>query len=100
MGLCGRPYSRQDLPGAQGVPHAVGRGAAAAGALTDFKNAFSTSNPAVAASTALVKGQTSVSGDDDTKTVTIETCFDEIGSPAACTTGDNTSTMKNTVIIE
>ena len=79
---------------------ATGVGAAAAGALTDFKNAFSTSQPAVAASTALVKGQTSVSGDDDTKTVTIETCFDEIGSPAACTTGDNTSTMKNTVIIE
>ena len=75
-------------------------GTAAAGALSDFKNAFATASPAVAGSSSLVKGQTSVSGDNTTKTVTIETCFDEIGSTPACTTNDAKSTMKNTVIIE
>ena len=80
---------------------ASGVGTAAAGALSDFKNAFVTTNNAVAGSSTLAKGQTSVSGDDATKTVTIETCFDEVGSPTpACASGDVKSTMKNTVIIE
>ena len=80
---------------------ASGVGDAAKNALSDFKNAFVTANPAVASGSALVKGQTSVSGNDTTKTVTIETCFDEIGSPTpTCTTNNDKSTMKNTVIIE
>ena len=74
--------------------------AAAENALSDFKNTYAPANPAVVASATLVLGQTSVS--DNLTTVTIETCFDEIGASGseACATGDSTSTMKNTVTIE
>jgi type IV pilus assembly protein PilA len=70
----------------------------AVNALADFKNTYTPANPAVVASSALVIGQTSVS--DASGIVTIETCFDKIGSPEACTSGDAKSTMKNTVTIE
>ena len=79
---------------------------AAAAALSDFKNTYSPANGAVADSSALVLGQTSVS--DSGGTVTIETCFAEGESggtetdavAAGCQTGVDSSTMKNTVIIE
>ena len=71
-------------------------------ALADFKNAYTPSAAAVksAAAGTLVKGQTTVS---DTGTlVTIETCFDTIGSgtAAACSATDTKSSMKNTVSVE
>ena len=83
---------------------------AAASALSDFKNTYSPATAAVAKSSALVLGQTSVS--DDGSTVNIETCFSyaEVTTPAAgaveattsdeCESGNATSTMKNTVTIE
>ena len=76
-----------------GVPEA------AANALSDFKNTYAPANEAVAAATTLVLGQTNVTVDATDSLVTIETCFDEIGT-TGCTTGDDTSTMKNTVTIE
>ena len=84
--------------------------AAAAAALADFKNTYSPADKAVVASTELVLGQTSVS--DDGTTVNIETCFSyaSITTPGTggadpttsddCETGNDTSTMKNTVTIE
>ena len=76
--------------------------ASAESALADFKNTFSPGSAAVvrAAAGTLVKGQTTVS---DTGTlVTIETCFDTIGSgtAAACSATDAKSSMKNTVSVE
>ena len=74
--------------------------AAAEGALADFKNAYSTADAAVADASALVKGQTNVEGDDATKTVTVETCFAEVGSGPACDATDEDSTMKNEILVE
>ena len=74
--------------------------AAAEGALADFKNAYNTSAQAVAASSTLVKGQTNIVGDNATKTVTVETCFDEVGSGPACASGNEDSTMKNEILVE
>ena len=74
--------------------------AAAAGALADFKNAYDTANAAVANASALVKGQTNVEGDDATKTVTVTTCFDEVGDTPACTADNDDSTMKNEILVE
>ena len=73
---------------------------AAEGALADFKNAYVTANAAVADSSALVKGQTNVEGDDATKTVTVTTCFDEVGDTPACTADNDDSTMKNEILVE
>ena len=76
--------------------------AAAVGALSDFKNAFVTANPAVATGAALVEGQTSVTGDDVTKMVTVETCFAEIteNNASVCKSGNAESTMKNEIMVE
>tara|TARA_A100001037_G_scaffold243855_1_gene224618 strand:+ start:2057 stop:2578 length:522 start_codon:yes stop_codon:yes gene_type:complete len=74
--------------------------AAAAGALADFKNAYDTADAAVADSSTLVKGQTNVEGDDATKTVTVTTCFDEVGDTPACTADNDDSTMKNEILVE
>ena len=74
--------------------------AAAAGALADFKNAYDTDAQAVADSSTLVEGQTNVEGDDATKTVTVETCFAEVGSGPACDDTDEDSTMKNEILVE
>ena len=74
--------------------------AAAAGALADFKNAYDTDAQAVADSSTLVKGQTNVEGDDATKTVTVTTCFDEVGDTPACTADNDDSTMKNEILVE
>ena len=73
---------------------------AAEGALADFKNAFATASPAVADSSTLVLGQTNVEGDNTTKTVTVETCFAEVGSGPACDDTDENSTMKNEILVE
>ena len=73
---------------------------AAEGALPDFKNAFATASPAVADSSTLVLGQTNVEGDNTTKTVTVETCFAEVGSGPACDDTDEDSTMKNEILVE
>ena len=73
---------------------------AAEGALADFKNAFATASPAVADSSTLVLGQTNVEGDNTTKTVTVETCFAEVGSGPACDDTDEDSTMKNEILVE
>ena len=81
--------------------------AAAVLALADFKNTYAPATAAVQEfGTKLVLGQTSltVAG----STVTIETCFAEGESggtetdavAAGCQTGVDSSTMKNTVIIE
>ena len=74
--------------------------AAAEGALADFKNAYSTADAAVADASALVKGQTNVEGDDATKTVTVTTCFDEVGDTPACAADNDDSTMKNEILVE
>ena len=74
--------------------------AAAEGALADFKNAYDTDAPAVADSSTLVEGQTNVEGDDATKTVTVETCFDEVGDTPACAADNDDSTMKNEILVE
>ena len=64
---------------------------AAVAALADFKNPYVTANPAIASSSgAGVKGQTNVS--DDGSTITVSTCFAE-----GCGTDE---TMSNTVSIE
>ena len=73
---------------------------AAEGALADFKNAFATASAAVADSSTLVLGQTNVEGDNTTKTVTVETCFAEVGSGPACDDTDEDSTMKNEILVE
>ena len=80
--------------------------AAAAAALADFKNTYAPATNAVKAEAALVLGQTSltVSGSE----VTIETCFSygettsggTTTENTACASGNDTSTMKNTVDIE
>ena len=81
--------------------------ASAASALADFKNTYSPANAAVvgAAAGTLVLGQTTVS--DDGSLVTIETCFSEADAgtdtsagAGGCTSGDDDSTMKNTVTVE
>lgn len=74
--------------------------AAAAGALTDFKNSFNTAAVAVKAEAALVLGQTSITA--ASKIISIETCFATIGDgdDAACATGNKDSTMKNKVTVE
>ncbi len=77
---------------ASGVP------AAAASALSDFKNSYSTGNVAVKAESDLVLGQTNVQ--EASKVITIETCFDEIGDTPACVKDDDDSSMKNTVTVE
>jgi len=77
---------------ASGVP------AAAASALSDFKNSYSTGNEAVKAEAALVLGQTNVQ--EASKVITIETCFAEIGDTPACVKDDDDSSMKNTVTVE
>ena len=77
---------------ASGIP------AAAAGALADFKNSYSTGSVAVKAATDLVLGQTNIT--EASKVITIETCFAEIGDTPACKTGDDDSSMKNTVTVE
>ena len=87
--------------------------AAAVAALSDFKNTYAPANPAVqeGGSDALELGQTnlSVSG----SIITIETCFsyaEVVGAAAAdgtpgdttdeCVSGDDSSTMDNTVLVE
>ena len=82
--------------------------AAAVAALADFKNTYAPANPAVqeGGSDALELGQTnlSVSG----SIITIETCFSfgettsggTTTANTACTPGNDTSTMKNTVEVE
>ena len=72
--------------------------AAAANALSDFKNAFATANAAVASSSTLVKGQTNIVNASDV--LTISTCFEEIGSTPACTASDTSSVMVNKVTVE
>ena len=71
--------------------------AAAALALDDFKNTYTPSANAVADSSDLVLGQTSVS--DDGSLVTIETCFAKDEGTSECAAND-TSSMDNTVTIE
>ncbi len=70
----------------------------AAAALADFKNTYTPADQAVLATAALKLGQTSVS--EVGSLITIETCFDKVGSPEVCTTADVKSTMKNTVTVE
>ena len=69
---------------------------AAVAALSDFKNPQG--GTGVVKSTDLVEGQVSIS--NTATTVTIETCFEAIGSTPTCTTADATSTMKNEIQIE
>ena len=68
---------------------------AAVKALADFKNTYAPATAAVVEED-LDLGRTSLSVTGST--ITIETCFAEVGD--ACVTGDSTSTMKNTVTIE
>ena len=79
---------------ASGIP------AAAAAALADFKNSYSTGNVAVKAESDLVLGQTNVQ--EASKVITIETCFAEVtdGTAEVCKTADTNSTMSNTVTVE
>ena len=70
----------------------------AVAALADFKNTYTPAIAAVVATTTLKLGQTNVS--DSAGVVTIETCFDKVGSPEDCLAGDAKSTMKNTVTVE
>ena len=80
--------------------------AAAVLALADFKNTYSPGDPAVAASTTLALGQTNLTV--ALSVVTIETCFSfgettsggTTTANTACTPGNDTSTMKNTVEVE
>tara|TARA_B100001057_G_scaffold393858_1_gene402884 strand:- start:14 stop:472 length:459 start_codon:yes stop_codon:yes gene_type:complete len=69
---------------------------AAVAALSDFKNPQG--GTGVVKSTDLVEGQVSIS--NTATVVTIETCFEAIGSTPTCTTADATSTMKNEIQIE
>ena len=69
---------------------------AAVSALSDFKNPQG--GTGVVKSTDLVEGQVSIS--NTATTVTIETCFEAIGSTPTCTSGDATSAMKNEIEIE
>ena len=79
---------------ASGIP------AAAADSLSDFKNSYDTASNAVTgtAGAALALGQTNIS--ESSKVITVETCFAEVGDPLACATGNNASTMVNTVTVE
>ena len=72
----------------------------AVAALADFKNTYTPAEQAVVATTTLKLGQTNVS--DSSGVVTIETCFDLVGTsdPQICTSGNASSTMKNTVTVE
>ena len=66
---------------------------AAIAALADFKNPYSNTDSAVvSATTGGTEGQVLVTGDDDTKTVTIATCIEK----GAC----DTETVTNTVEVE
>ena len=71
--------------------------AAAVLALADFKNPFNTASAAISASATTI-GFVKVT--DDGSDVTVQTCFAEIGSPAACSATDATSTLSNTIAIE
>ena len=70
---------------------------AAKAALSDFKNPFDTASAAVSTDATAV-GFVNVT--DDGSDVTVTTCFAEIGSPAACSATDATSTLSNTIAIE
>ena len=84
--------------------------AAAEAALADFKNSYAPANAAVVNAAALVLGQTSVT--NTASLVTIETCFANAnvvtpGTGGAdpteeekCESGNDASTMDNTVTIE
>ena len=79
--------------------------AAAETALSDFKNAEDSDGSGVAKVTAaddgtigVVLGQVSVA--DDGTTVTISSCFAEVGDTPACDTTSSDSVMTNTVSIE
>ena len=62
-------------------------------ALADFKNPYSNTDSAVvSATTGGTEGQVKITGDDDTKTITIVTCTEK----GACAT----STVTNTVEVE
>ena len=66
---------------------------AAITALADFKNPYSNTDSAVvSATTGGTEGQVKITGDDDTKTITIVTCTEK----GACAT----STVTNTVEVE
>ena len=78
---------------------------AAETALSDFKNAEDSDGDGVKKVTAaddgtiaVVLGQVSVA--DDGSTVTISSCFAEIGDTPACDTSSSDSVMTNTVSIE
>ena len=70
---------------------------AAAGALSDFKNPYSTGVAAVSTTAATI-GITKVT--DASGTITIATCYAEIGATPACALDDTTSTLKNEVEVE
>ena len=82
---------------ASGVP------AAAVDDLAEFKNAFDTASPAVAVvgdsgSAGDTKGVTHVTVAGNT--ISITTCFEEIGATPACSTTSRDSTLINTVDVE
>ena len=70
---------------------------AAAGALSDFKNPYSTGVAAVSTTAATI-GITNVA--DVSGTITISTCYAEIGTGPACAPADTTSTLVNVVEAE
>ena len=70
---------------------------AAASALSDFKNPYSTGVAAVSTTVETV-GITKVT--DASGTITIKTCYVEIGATPACALDDTTSTLKNEVEVE
>jgi type IV pilus assembly protein PilA len=72
---------------------ATSTAAVAITALADFKNPYSNTDSAVvSATTGGTEGQVKITGDDDTKTITIVTCTEK----GACAT----STVTNTVEVE
>ena len=71
---------------------------AAVSALSDFKNPYSTGVAALS-TTATTIGITNVVS-TAAGTITIQTCYAEIGSTPACALTDTTSTLKNEVEVE
>ena len=69
----------------------------AVAALADFKNPYSTGVKALSL-TATTVGITNVS--DTGNTITIKTCYEEIGATPACAPDDVTSVLTNTVEAE
>ena len=77
--------------------------AAAVDDLAEFKNAFDTASPAVAVvgdsgSAGDTKGVTHVTASGNT--ISITTCYEEIGDTPACDTTSRDSTLINTVDVE